>query len=208
MNKGAGPRVSHLKDEAVPPKCHGKNSRCVCARTRARTQPTFSLLRFSHKHGWEQIPAAARTITTRNVKHSRLLSGEWRWGRCKRLGCLDVGGHGNVVLFRVIVSNVHASEREASPAAGYQLSKKSNPVFRMLLLVLNWWGGGGEKDKHGMDAPGEIKDLRLQTRGSSSPGKRRDWPAIRPPPSLFPERWGCWKAWTGCWRRTSHPGRC
>lgn len=23
------------------------------------------------------------------------------------------------------------------PAAGYQLSKKSNPVFRMLLLVLN-----------------------------------------------------------------------
>lgn len=37
----------------------------------------------------------------------------------------------------MIVSVVHASEGEVIPAAGYQLSKKSNPVFRMLLLVLN-----------------------------------------------------------------------
>lgn len=106
--------------------------------------------------GYNKLPPPQEIRTRR--KAGRF----WRW--FKRLWCLDVGGHSNVVLFRVIVSVAQSSE--VTPADGYQLSKKSNPVFRMLLLVLNWGDRDRDRGRQMWDGPspgvpGESKHLWL-----------------------------------------------
>lgn len=61
-------------------------------------------------------------------------------------------------VFRVMMRMIHSERQWLVSAVVYQLSRKSNPVFRMLLLVLNW-GEGTRGQEVGRDGD-SVRDIQ------------------------------------------------